>query len=143
MSLPYAFSQSGILVGFIFLAGVALLTFWTMSLIISAVHMTRARLRRRKMIQTRHAQVLAGTDFEQQSASAVTNNNASYGSVNGTATIDNLDPDFLQRLQSSPRPIDSIDSSVIEADPDLDIIGYQQVAYVAFGERSVESAKDS
>lgn len=125
MSLPYAFLQSGWLVGVIFLCVIALLSYSTMSLIIAAVHLTRARLRRRKAATTAHAAALAGGNFGEQSTEADQTpadagsqetlgvpRNASYGS-------------FASDVGSSPgpHPVDPLDLTVIEQDPDLDVIG--------------------
>jgi amino acid permease len=134
MSLPYAFLQSGWLVGVLFLLVIALLSYSTMSLIIAAVHLTRGRLRRRKAATAAHAAALAGATFGEPIDQAQTPaagsgdtlgvpRNTSYGSLNSDMSG-----------SPGPRAVDPLDLTVIEQDPDLDVIGYQQVAYVAYGE---------
>jgi hypothetical protein len=131
MSLPYAFYQAGWVVGIVLLLLVALLSYSTMSLIIDAVHLTRARLRRRKVASTAHAAALAGASFADSETGA-----GGYGSINQPASsMTGASPQPFGS-PATDRPMDPLDCSVIEADPDLDVIGYQQVAYVTFGEWS-------
>ena len=125
MSLPYAFYQSGWLIGIVFLLLVALLSYSTMSLIIAAVHITRARLRRWKQAAVAHAAALAGMPFDAEAGAGT-----GYGSLNGSpAALPSGSP-------TTEQAVDPLDLTVILADPDFDVVGYQQVAYVAFGEWS-------
>ncbi len=56
MSLPFAFAQSGWLVGTLCMVVVGGFSFSTMAAMIDAVHLTRTRLRRRKKAKMAHSQ---------------------------------------------------------------------------------------
>lgn len=142
MSLPYAFAQSGWIVGIFFLLIVALLSYSTMSLIIAAVHLTRARLRRRKQATSAHARrtrvaqqkALEGGDAGDESGDEPNTETKEYGTFDAESRSLSSTP--FGSPSVSDRAVDPLDLSVIEQDPDLDVIGYQQVAYVAYGEWS-------
>jgi amino acid permease len=132
MSLPFAFSQSGWLVGALCMVGVGIFSLSTMRAMIDAVHLTRSRLRRRRRARIAHsasrkslARMADGEPHGHESHTWLEPPMSSYGSTGSM-----LPP------SSSPGPdaLDPLDLSVIKQDPDADVIGYQQIAYTCFGE---------
>lgn len=135
---------------------VGLFSLSTMRAMIDAVHLTRQRLRRRKKAAVAHgiarsisrksiAALAQAAEREEgkrgaaNSSASLAINGASYGS-----TLDAPSPvaSPVGSPAGSPGPVsdpgpdalDPLDLSIIKADPDADVIGYQQVAYVCYGE---------
>ena len=161
LSLPFAFSQSGWMVGALCMVGVGLFSLSTMRAMIDAVHLTRQRLRRRKKASVAHgiarsmsrksiaalAQAAErgerGTGEEAKRnthgspSSSLAINGASYGStLDAPSPVGSPGGSPPGPSVSDPGPdaLDPLDLSIIKADPDADVIGYQQVAYVCYGE---------
>ncbi len=103
LSLPYAFAEAGWLVGAIGLVAMSLLGYLTMQRIIACVHLTRRRLRRHK-----------GSSFGR------------YGSLEQQTV---RPPGW----KPSPSVEDELVEQTLQADPDLDNIGFAQVAGVCYG----------
>ena len=126
MALPYAFSQAGWLAGLLCLTFMGLRSYYTMKHILNCVHATRIRLRRLQL----EARYGVFPDQHHSSHHGIIAPKPSYGSVHSTAgpavSINGLP---ILPPSSSPES-DEFDAS---ADPEYEVIGYQQIANVVWG----------
>ena len=122
MSLPFAFAQSGWLVGTLCMLAVGAFSLSTMRAMIDAVHLTRKRLRRRRKAKIAHS----------HSRRSMAGGSADYGSMEAAASPP---PPAASPGPDSEFALDPLDLSIIKADPDADIINYQQVGFVCYGEK--------
>jgi amino acid permease len=122
MSLPFAFAQSGWLVGTLCMLAVGAFSLSTMRAIIDAVHLTRKRLRRRRKAKIAHS----------HSRRSMAGGSADYGSMEAAASPP---PPAGSPGPDSEFALDPLDLSIIKADPDADIINFQQIAYCCYGEK--------
>jgi amino acid permease len=121
LSLPYAFSSAGWLVGSVGLLVFAAFSYLTMARIIACVHLTRARLRRHK--------VRGGCAVKYGSSNG---HSGHYGS-NGFSPHLHQHP--FTHIPCSPSPSLEVAAreSGLEADPDVDTVGFTTVAGVCYG----------
>jgi len=122
MSLPFAFAQSGWLVGALCMLAVGAFSLSTMRAMIDAVHLTRKRLRRRRRAKIAHS----------HSRRSMAGGSADYGSMEAAASPP---PPAGSPGPDSEFALDPLDLSIIKADPDADIVNFQQVSWCAYGEK--------
>ena len=118
LSLPFAFAQSGWLVGSLCMVGVGLLSLTTMQAMIDAVHLTRQRLRRRKKASMAHSASKRSLAAMMEAANASTIGSG-YGST--------LELPASPMPSPGPDALDPLDLSIIKADPDADVSAHRNM----------------